>query len=544
MDSEKLQRQWAQVTAQVKSYSDVDASQVDAFFSRLEPQAMSDSFLMLTADNDFIKTWVEQHYTDTVKRALYDLTGVPFTVAIAVDPSQEARKAAARSGAAPAPTAPMATPSAPMPATTPALAPAPPATPAALSPSTSPAAASPSFPAPWGNEAPSTPAASPMREAYQRDEFEDHYTPQPAPAVEPQGHYGNEYDPLSTLTFANFVIGDSNRLAYSMAVEVAEDPGRAHLNPLFIYGKSGLGKTHLMCAIKNYIEETRPDMRAVYVDTSEFVNKFMEASVAHDREKESFKNFQQQYEQADILLIDDIQYLQGKKQTLDIIFHLFNSLSGQGKQIVLAADRAPQSISIDERYRSRFAGGYPIAIDPPDIETKLGIVRSFANEFSKSEGLDRFSLPDDIQMYIAENSGSNIRELKSAVTKVIYQMVILDDPNMTVEEARMTLANHFTGGMSSNLTVGDIQHVVEGYYKVSHNDLVGPKRDRAVVYPRKVAMYLCRKMLDIPYGEISKKFNRDHSTAIHAVSSVEEMLKDMRQVQEDVEVLLEEIKNL
>lgn len=527
MDSEKLNEQWRAISAQVGSYPDVDASQVSAFFSRLEPQAMSDSFLMLTADNDFIKSWVEQHYVEPIQRALRDLTGVQFVVAVAVDPTQEARKAAA--SAAPAAVTPAASPVVPV------------QPPAAVAPMGHAAMASP-LPAPTPIPAP-IPAANiaeqPYMPPYDEAAVVDHYSPQPVTQTETAASQSTSRPAGSTssLTFGNFVIGDSNRMAYSMAVEVAESPGRNPLNPLFIYGKSGLGKTHLMRAIQNYIEETRPGMRTVYADSADFLSKHVEAARAHDREKSSYKDFKTYYEAADVLLIDDVQYLQGKTQTLDIVFQLFNTLTAQGKQVVLSADRMPKNIGIDERYYSRFSAGGVIDIQPPEIETKLGIVKSFADEYSRSEGLGNFALADDIQMYIAENSSSNIRELKSAVTKVIYQMLLFNRSDMTIDEVRALLENHFSGGPSRNLSIEDIQRAVETFFKVSRNDLVGPKRSRSVVYPRQIAIYLCRQLLDLPYNDIGKKFNRDHSTAMHSVTSVEEMLKDNRQVQEEIEAL-------
>lgn len=573
MDSEKLNEQWYGVCAQVKSYPSIDASQVDAFFSRLEPQAMSEGFLMLTADNDFIKTWVEQNYLDVIKQALFDLRGNPYTVALAVDPTQEQRKAA--QAAAPASTpAPQASSypetgafSAPAMTQTPArrpydqevssfsptsretdrgtmnsFSPAP----ATSAPGHQPA---PAYGHPYSGAAPQPVAApSPYMPSYDESSLVDHYSPE-APAAREGGSAatsgGNRSaNPSSTLTFGNYVIGDSNRMAYSMSVEVAESPGRTPLNPLFLYGKSGLGKTHLMRAIQNYVEETRPNLRTVYVDSADFLSRYTEAAQAHDREKASFKNFKTYYEEADVLLIDDVQYLQGKSQTLDIVFQLFNTLTNQGKQVVLSADRAPKNIDIDERYTSRFNGGGVIEINPPEIETKLGIVKSFINNYSQDEGFGHFEVSDEVQLYIAENSSSNIRELKSAVTKVIYQMTLSEQADMTIEEVRLLLQNHFSGGASRNLAVSDIQREVESFFKVSHNDLVGPKRARSIVYPRQIAIYLCRQLLDLPYQDIGLKFNRDHTTAMHSVSMVEEMMKKDRGVQEEIEALRKRIREL
>ena len=534
MDSETLNEQWARICAQVKSYQDIDPSQVSAFFSRLVPQAMSDSFLMLTADNDFIKTWVEQHYTEVIVRALRDLTGVVFAVAIAVDPTQEQRKIAA--AGQPSPAAPLSAPAQPMPTPTPAQ---PAASTIESLPSQPIAAAappSPAYGAPLSQATPFEPSGM-VAHSLAEDVVVDHYAP-PAPAPlsqEPVAERAS--NPSSSLTFENFVIGESNRMAYSMAVEVAESHGRLPLNPLFIYGKSGLGKTHLMRAIQNYIEETRPSMRTVYVDAQDFVSKYSEAGAIKDQEKVSFRNFRAYYEQADILLLDDVQHLQGKKESMNMLFQLFNTLTSQGKQVVLSADRAPKNIQFDERLKSRFYSGGTIDIQPPEVETKLGIVKSFTDEFSRSEGLGNFTLSDDIQMYIAENSGSNIRELKGAVNTVIYRMIYCDRSDISIDEVRELLANHFTGGMSRSLTVEDIQREVENFFKVSHSDMVGPKRSQSIVRPRQIAIYLCRQLLDLPYGDIGKKFNRDHSTAIHSATSIEERLKTDRDTQEEIEVL-------
>lgn len=534
MDSETLNEQWARICAQVKSYQDIDPSQVSAFFSRLVPQAMSDSFLMLTADNDFIKTWVEHHYTEVIVRALRDLTGVVFAVAIAVDPTQEQRKSAAVGQ--PSPAAPLSAPSQPMPVPAPAQPAATTMEPLPSQPIAASAPPPPAYGAPLSQAAPFEPSGM-VAHPFVEDVMVDHYAP-PAPAPlsqEPVAERSS--NPSSSLTFENFVIGESNRMAYSMAVEVAESPGRLPLNPLFIYGKSGLGKTHLMRAIQNYIEETRPSMRTVYVDAQDFVSKYSEAGAIKDQEKVSFRNFRAYYEQADILLLDDVQHLQGKKESMNMLFQLFNTLTSQGKQVVLSADRAPKNIQFDERLKSRFYSGGTIDIQPPEVETKLGIVKSFTDEFSRSEGLGNFTLSDDIQMYIAENSGSNIRELKGAVNTVIYRMIYCDRSDISIDEVRELLANHFTGGMSRSLTVEDIQREVENFFKVSHSDMVGPKRSQSIVRPRQIAIYLCRQLLDLPYGDIGKKFNRDHSTAIHSATSIEERLKTDRDTQEEIEVL-------
>ena len=278
-------------------------------------------------------------------------------------------------------------------------------------------------------------------------------------------------------------------------------------------------------------------LSTIYVDSAELLSDYMEASAAHDKQKSSYKNFKTRYEEADVLLIDDVQYLQGKKQTLDIVFQIFNKLTSQGRQVVLSADRAPKNIDIDERYRSRFNSGGTFDIQPPEIETKLGIVKSFVDEYRESEGSHDFNIPDDIQMYIAESSSSNIRELKSAVTKVIYQMTFFNQPDLKLDDVRTLLENHFTGGPSKRLTIADIQKEVENFYKVSHADLVGKKRTRNIIYARQIAIYLCRQMLDLPFNDIGKKFNRDHSTVMYSVTNVEEKMKENRELREELEAL-------
>ena len=533
MESEKLEQVWRAVCDQVKSYNNIDPSQINAFFSRLQPQAMSEDFLMLTADNDFIKTWIERHYVDFIKQALMDLYRTAFTVLIEVDIAAEAAGAAQGTVAS----APAASSS------------------ATMAPAGAPAAAAEGAPAGVGGYTAGSPTTS-QPPSQQTAAEQPPIASQIADAYEPVGDdaLGDVYQdedepggpdrPTSTLTFENFVIGDSNRMAYSMAVAVAEMPGKAHLNPLFIYGKSGLGKTHLLRAIQNYVHETMPNLSTIYVDSAELLSDYMEASAAHDKEKSSYKNFKTRYEEADVLLIDDVQYLQGKKQTLDIVFQIFNKLTGQGRQVVLSADRAPKNIDIDERYKSRFNSGGTFDIQPPEIETKLGIVKSFVDEYRATEGKASFSIPDDIQMYIAESSSSNIRELKSAVTKVIYQMTFFKQPDLSLDDVRSLLENHFSGGPSKRLTIADIQKEVETFYKVSHADLVGKKRTRNIIYARQIAIYLSRQMLDLPFNDIGKKFNRDHSTVMYSVTNVEEKMKESRELREELETLKQLIREI
>lgn len=549
MDSGLLAENWNKVCAAIASSGSVDASQVNAFFSRLEPQAMSEGFLMLTADNGFIKSWVEQHYLGIIKQTLDDMYQVPFTVVIEVDPQAQpsgtsqpggavtdsgAQDAPAPSGAAsPLPTASPAPSMAPAQAPTAAPTSSDPATSYsadAATPAQSPLGSSSLTPLTAG--APMAPAAAQAAPPSQPLGGPSQ-TPTAMARMSQEGGHGV----ASSLTFENYVIGESNKMAYSLAVEVAEIPGRPFLNPLFIYGKSGLGKTHLMRAIQNYICATQPHLKTIYVDSAELVNDYMDAVGAHDKEKGSYKKFKSHYEEADVLLIDDIEFLQNKKETLNIVFQIFNQLIAQGRQIVLSADRAPKNIDIDERYHSRFNNGATIDIQPPEIETKLGIVKSFVGEYQRNGEMGDVAIPEDIQIYIAENSSSNIRELKSAIVKVISHIKFFDQDSLTVDDVRVLLKDHFSGGATKNLTIKDIQKVVRDFFKVSQEDLVSDKRSRHIVYARDIAIYLCRQLLDVPYATIGEQFGRNHSTILYSFEKIEKKMQSDRGMQEEVEEL-------
>lgn len=519
-----LASKWNEVCDHATSFDDVDSSQFNALMERVVPQAMSDGFLLVTVDNSFLKTWIERNFLASIQRSLEELYATSFTVVIEVDPSQSAPDEGVNGGA-PAQATPA---SAPL--RTAAETPIPAAFP-------TPASA-------WAEPEPTMTVPTPVppdQLTAESDRVEDAEPPAPSPAVPARAKSTSTF---STLTFENYVIGESNRMAYSMAVQVAEVPGRSSLNPLFIYGKSGLGKTHLMRAIQNYVNETQPELITIYADSEELISGYTDAAAESDREKLSYKNFKTYYENADVLLIDDIQFLQGKPGTLDIVFQIFNKLINQGKQIVLSADRAPKNIDIDERYSSRFVQGGTIDIQPPEVETKLAIVKSFINEYRQTEGNYDLSIPENIQMYIAENSGSNIRELKGAVTILVYHMTFSGQGEITQSEVEQLLENHFSKGMSRNITIDDIQKEVEQFYNIKHADMVGRSRAREVLFPRQVAMYLCRQLLDQPFNDIGKKFARDHTTAMHSVAKVEKMLLTNRDVQEEIETLKKIINEL
>jgi len=502
MQGDKYETIWNTIWNRIKTYDNIDASQIDAFFSRLQPQAFSEGFLMLTADTEFIKKWIESHYTAVIKRALEETYNVPFTIAIEVDPNT-----IMKNGSPTTPLNGLQTP---------------------------------------GIQAVTTPIQEPNQKYSGIQAVDIEKTKQTVrETVKTIPDATREYEfpcvpsengntIVSGYTFENFVIGTSNRMAYSMAVAVAETPGDRQLNPLFIYGKSGLGKTHLLRSIQNYIDLTYPQLRTVYVDTMELVNDYTDAAAS--KSNKAFFSFKQRYETADVLLVDDVQGLQNKKETLNMVFQILNRMIDHGKQVVLSADRAPKHIDIEERYKSRFNSGGTCDIQPPELETKLGIIRNYIEE-CKSTGNVNFTISNEVQEYIAQNSSSNIRELKSAVTKVIFNLRNSGKNDITINEVSKLLADHFSGGAMKRLSISDIQKTVERYYNISHTELVGKKRSANITYARQIAIYLCRTMIDIPFSSIGSEFNRDHTTVMYSVNSVEEKIKESREVNEELEIL-------
>ncbi|MEF2560852.1 MAG: chromosomal replication initiator protein DnaA [Eggerthellaceae bacterium] len=557
MDLEKL---WTDLIQQLKSYPNVNTSQIDAFFSRVQIQAASPGFIMFTSDNSFIKDWIEKHYTKDIQQALKDLYDIDFFIQIEVDPTF------APASATPAPAAPA------VPAPTQGQ---------PINDQSNQVIASHmqtdqhealrSHPNASYLHASHEDPSSQMRTPYQEysekiaqlqarsrseeDQRREYHTPYSTENKEASAlnaaDNSLEGDPSSgpmpvhkesnSLTFDTFVIGDSNRMAYSMAVEVADRPGSSALNPLFIYGRSGVGKTHLLCAIQNYINEQYQDFNVCYIDSMELVNKYSDAAIEKSVDKQSFKNFENFFQKADVLLIDDIQGLQGKPGTLSALFRIFNSMIAKGKQFVFAADRAPKNIDIDERYVSRFNSGATIDIQPPDDETKQSIIKSFIKQYQQEEGLS-FTISDDILDYIVENSSSNIRELKSAITNVIFALKM--DKNHELSERRLKelLGNHFIGGGKKRITIEIIQSAVEDFYGVAHKDLVGKKKERRIVHPRQVAIYLCRELSESTLKNIGNAFNRDHTTVMHSCDLINNQLQEDRNLREELEAVREKIR--
>jgi chromosomal replication initiator protein len=350
----------------------------------------------------------------------------------------------------------------------------------------------------------------------------------PAAPVSPtsSGPSGPRLDPR--FTFESFVAAPSNRLALAAAQTVAETPGRAY-NPLYIYGDSGLGKTHLLHAIGNWVVQNYPRHRVLYVTTETFLNDFVDA-VRHS----TTVAFKRHYRECDVLLIDDVQFMQDKEGLQEELFHTYNTLHGEGKQIVLTSDRAPRSIpTLEERLSSRLLSGLMAEIDPPDLETRLAILRTKA----ANEGV---SLPDDVGQFIAANVKDNIRELEGALIRVSAFASLSGEP-VSLDLAQRVLSD--LGAESRLITPEMIVEAVATKYGQLVGDLIGPSRTRPLVIARHVAIYLTRNLTDYSYPMIGRFFGgRDHSTCIAAVEKIEDQMKLRRQLYEQVTSLIHELK--
>jgi chromosomal replication initiator protein len=353
--------------------------------------------------------------------------------------------------------------------------------------------------------------------------------PSPQPEQIAPARFGDGLNPK--YTFDLFVIGSSNRFAHAAALAVAEAPAQAY-NPLFIYGGTGLGKTHLLQAIASYVGEHSRNLSARYVTSEIFMNDFINS--LRDKRIEGFK---QRYRHYDVLLIDDIQFFEHKERIQEEFFHTFNSLYEAGRQIVISSDRPPRAIAtLEARLRSRFEWGLITDIQAPDLETRIAILR-------KKVKTDAIHVPDSqVLTFIASRISTNIRELEGALTRVVAFSSLTGRP-MTVELAQEVLKDVFPQGELPEVSVERIQETVVERFGISLQELTGDRRSQSIVYPRQVAMYLCRELTDSSLPKIGKKFGgRDHTTVIHATSKIAKLIQEDRSVYNLVQELTARIK--
>jgi chromosomal replication initiator protein len=336
----------------------------------------------------------------------------------------------------------------------------------------------------------------------------------------------------SRYSFDLFVIGSSNRFAHAAAVAVAEMPGRSY-NPLFVYGDAGLGKTHLLHAIGNYVRENFPLKNVRYVSTETFMNEFVEAIRTKDRDMTGFKR---RYRECDVLLVDDVQFMEGKEQMQEEFFHTFNHLYGASKQMVLTSDRNPKAIAtLEDRLKSRFLSGLITEIDPPDLETRLAILRSK----SLSEHQE---VPDDVLEFIASHVKDNIRELEGALTRICAFANLNKEP-ISLAQAEKVLSDLVLAGEPRRITPQMILDATSASYGFTVEAICGPSRTRPLVTARQVAMYLTRELTDYSYPAIGRVFGkRDHTTVIHAVDKIAGQMQERRQIYEQVTELIQKIR--
>ncbi|EOH95900.1 chromosomal replication initiator protein dnaA [Enterococcus moraviensis ATCC BAA-383] len=329
-------------------------------------------------------------------------------------------------------------------------------------------------------------------------------------------------------SFDTFVIGKGNQMAHAAALVVAEDPGSIY-NPLFFYGGVGLGKTHLMHAIGHQMLQNRPDAKVKYVSSETFTNEFINSIQTKNSEQ-----FRKEYRNVDLLLVDDIQFLAEKEATLEEFFHTFNDLYNENKQIVLTSDRPPNDIpKLPERLVSRFAWGLSVDITPPDLETRIAILR-------KKADAERLEIPDDTLSYIAGQIDSNIRELEGALVRV-QAFATINGEDITTSLAADALKSLKSVGSQNHLSILQIQEEVAKYYHIQLKDLKGKKRVKSIVVPRQISMYLSREMTENSLPKIGAEFGgKDHTTVIHAHEKIQQLMEKDPTIQKEVG----EIKNL
>jgi chromosomal replication initiator protein len=331
-------------------------------------------------------------------------------------------------------------------------------------------------------------------------------------------------------TFETFVIGASNRFAHAAAVAVAEAPAKAY-NPLFVYGESGLGKTHLLHAIGHYAHSLYPGVRVRYVNSEEFTNDFIN-SIRDDKASA----FQRRYRDVDVLLIDDIQFLQGKVQTQEEFFHTFNTLHNSNKQVVITSDLPPKQLAgFEERMRSRFEWGLITDVQPPDLETRIAILRK------KAIG-ERLQARDDVLEYIASKISTNIRELEGALIRVTA-FASLNRQQVDLSLAEIVLKDLIPADDTSEITSATIMAQTAAYFGLTMEDLCGASRSRVLVNARQIAMYLCRELTDLSLPKIGQQFGgRDHTTVIHADRKIRHLMAERRSIYNQVTELTNRIK--
>ena len=352
---------------------------------------------------------------------------------------------------------------------------------------------------------------------------------------EVMNNYNNVYinnNLLEKYTFDNFIIGESNRLAHTASISVAEQPGRLY-NPFFIHGKSGLGKTHLMHAIGNYIIKNS-NKKVLYVTSEQFITDF--TNINMKKSSDYIQEFKNKYRNIDVLMIDDIQFLEGADKTQREFFHTFNNLYDLNKQIIISSDRSPDDLKLlEERLRTRFSWGLTVNIYPPELELKKKIVKNKL----RGQALANM-VSEDVIEYIASNSENDVRHIEGAVTRLYAYSAIMNQQNIDLKFANEALKDYLKKSVYMDSNIAKIQKAVADYYDITIKDLKSKKRSANINYPRQIAIYLCRNYTNESFPKIGLEFgNRNHSTIIHACDKIKNDLKENKRLAE----VIKEIKD-
>ena len=513
-----------------------------------------DGTLVLVVGSAFAKDIVEQARAP-ISAAISQVWGRPMPMEVTVDTSSEASRAP-MTPVTPEPvnlaTVTPAPPSSPSPSVSPqplgpsavsamSAAPTTPTVPAYGEQFAEPSSYSATIPSPMPHSQASASAPSPTSGSLPaRSGLPGAYSPGDTGAQNPTGlltptaaHDVSQLNPR--YTFDTYVTGSSNRFAHATALAVAEAPARAY-NPLFIYGGSGLGKTHLLHAIGHYAQTLNPGIRVKYVNSEVFVSDFIACVRDGNQDDGRMEGFKRRYREVDILLVDDIQFLQGKESTLEEFFHTFNSLHSSGKQVVLTSDQPPKALGgLDERLRSRFEWGLLADVQPPDLETRIAIL----SRKGTAEGLD---LPFDVLEYIASRITTNIRELEGALIRVTAFASLNKQPvDQTLAE--MVLKDIISDPEGQEITTSLIMAQTADYFGITIDDLCSANRSRTMVSARHIAMYLCRELTDLSLPKIGREFGgRDHTTVMSADKKIRTLMAERRSTFNQVTELTSRIK--
>jgi chromosomal replication initiator protein len=507
-----------------------------------QPVGFSDDTVILATPHSFAREWLDTRCGDRIRDAFSAAAGRPLTVVITVQPRPEPVGDLPTGASVPGP--PLERPTDDAPSDTGASVPTASSHPAPdYSPTPHPTA--PDHGAPSARDGVHPPTSDGRHVAASHDRYGDPTAgsqPLQAPgrpagptvSLPERPHRADEVEPDTQLnpkySFDDFVIGSSNRFAHAAANAVAEAPAKSY-NPLFIYGGAGLGKTHLLHAIGHYVRNLYPRLRVRYITTEQFTNEFINA-IRDDR----ITTFQRTYRQADVLLIDDIQFLEQKERTQEEFFHTFNALHNAEKQIVISSDRPPKQIAqLEDRLRSRFEWGLMTDVQPPDLETRIAILR-------KKAETDRLGVSPEVLELIASKVQSNIRELEGALIRV-SAFASLQRSSADSAMAEMVLKDLFPDDREQEVSVQLIMDEVADYFSLTVEDLCSPSRSRQLVTARQIAMYLTRELTDLSLPRIGKAFGgRDHTTVMHAKQKIAGLMQERRTIYDQVQELTNRIK--